>query len=403
MTLLAAFQVLLYRYTGQQDIVVGTPIANRHYKEIEGLIGFFVNTLALRTTFEGNESFIDVLAKVKETTLQAYQHQDVPFEQLVDHLNISRELNRNPVFQVAFNFQNTSQENSLALKQLRLEPFYSSYPIAKFDLSLNVFEGKEGLGVGIEYAIDLFEKDMIEKMATHFKELIKDILANPHREIKEYTILTPQEKHQLLIEWNDTKADYPEGKSIHQLFEEQVAKAPNNIAVVYEDQELSYQELNERANQLAHYLRALGVGPDTLVAIAMDRSLEMMIGLLGILKAGGAYVPLDPSYPQERLQFMLEDTKAPILITQAHLNESFGVYSGTTLNLQLEAEKKELFIEERSFNADNPQTRRWISLTNGSAKNPELITTPYNLAYVIYTSGSTGKPKGAMLSHQGLI
>ena len=456
MTLLAAFQILLYRYTGQKDIVVGSPIANRHYQEIEGLIGFFINTLALRTTFEDHESFTDVLNKVKETTLQAYQHQDVPFEQLVDHLDIPRVLNRNPVFQVIFTLQKATKGESLAFKQIQVEPFYRSYPIAKFDLLLSVHESEETLGIGIEYAEDLFEAESIEKMGAHFKKLIEEIVRNPAQEIQTIPLLTEEERHQLLIEWNNTKADYPEDKTIHQLFEEQVEKTPNNIAVVYEDEELTYQQLNERANQLAHYLRTLGVRPDTLVAIAVERSLEMIIGLLGILKAGGAYVPLDPTYPQERLQFMLEDTNAPILITQAHFNETFRNYSGTTLNLQLRSEKKELFVEKSSFlirnslsfieesdlsiprdsftasssnkiapsmsmshgNAHEVKISRtsffnnkinysafgkWISLSAYSSDNPSLITSSNNLAYVIYTSGSTGKPKGVENTHRALI
>ena len=203
---------------------------------------------------------------------------------------------------------------------------------------------------------------------------------------------------------NNTNTAYPEDKTIHQLFEEQVEKTPNNIAVVYEDQELTYQQLNERANQLAHHLRSLGVGPDTLVAIAVERSLEMIIGLLGILKAGGAYVPLDPSYPQERLQFMLDDTDAPILITQTPLNETFRTYSGTILNLHLEGKnKEELCIEEWSPNTGHSQTQRWPSSHAQSFQNPEPLTTPHNLAYIIYTSGSTGKPKGVMINHQGFL
>ncbi|MBL8675936.1 MAG: amino acid adenylation domain-containing protein, partial [Alphaproteobacteria bacterium] len=384
MTLLAAFQVLLYRYTGQKDIVVGSPIANRHYKEIEGLIGFFVNTLALRTTFEGNETFLDVLNRVKETTLQAYQHQDVPFEQLVDHLNVTRELNRNPVFQVMFTLDNVTQGRSLGLKQIQTEPFYNSYPVAKFDLFLNVDEGKEGLEIGINYAMDLFEAQTIERMGDHFKELIEGIIKNPTQDIQTLPLLTQTEKHQLLIEWNDTRADYPEDKTIHQLFEEQVERTPDNIAIVYEDQELTYQQLNEKANQLAHYLRTLGVGPDTLVAIAIERSLEMIIGLLGILKAGGAYVPLDPSYPQERLQFMLQDTNSPVFITQSHLQdglkETLSSYKGKTVVIDQLGE----------------------ILQKQSILNSAPLSLPHHLAYVIYTSGSTGKPKGVMVGHRGL-
>jgi len=403
MTLLTVFQILLYRYTGQKDIVVGTPIANRHYKEIEGLIGFFVNTLALRTLFEGEETFSGVLTKVKETTLQAYQHQDVPFEQLVDHLNIPRELNRNSVFQVMFTLQNSSKEEPLALDQLQVESFFNSYPIAKFDLYLRMNESEDELECGIEYAKDLFDAETIERMGAHFKKLVEEIVRNPNQDIATLSFLTKEEDRQLLIEWNDTKADYPIDKTLHQLFEEQVSKTPHNIAVVYDGAELTYQQLNERANQLAHHLRTLGVKPDTLVAIAVERSLEMVIGLLGILKAGGAYVPLDPTYPQERLQFMLEDINSSILITQSHLNEVFKDYSKTLLNLHLDNKTKELRIKERSFSGEASQTPKWITTASHSFQNLEPLTTPQNLAYVIYTSGSTGKPKGVMLAQENLI
>jgi non-ribosomal peptide synthetase component F len=216
--------------------------------------------------------------------------------------------------------------------------------------------------------------------------------------LQELPLLTSQEKHQLLIEWNDTEADYPADKTVHQLFEEQVRKTPHNIAVVYEDQELNYEQLNEKANQLAYYLRAQGVGPDTLVAIAVERSLEMIIGLLAILKAGGAYVPLDPTYPEDRLQFMLEDTKAPLLITQAHLKERFKGYAGKTLSLQLDTESKSLLIEEAPLNELGLSSQVWTNLSTRDSQDLLSLSTPHNLAYVIYTSGSTGKPKGVMTS-----
>ncbi|MBY0463081.1 MAG: amino acid adenylation domain-containing protein, partial [Alphaproteobacteria bacterium] len=404
MTLLTAFQVLLYRYTGQKDIVVGYPIANRHYKEIEGLIGFFVNTLALRTTFEGHETFIDILNKIKETTLQAYQHQDVPFEQLVDHLNISRSLNRNPVFQVVFTLQNAIKD-PLGLREIQVDPFYSSYPISKFDLSLNIHENEETLGVEIEYATDLFEAETIERMGNHFKELIEGILLRPNQSIQTLSLLTSSEKQQLLIEWNNTIAEYPKGKAIHLLFEEQVEKAPGNIAAIYEDQELTYQQLNERANQLAHYLRTLGVVPDTLVAIVVERSLEMIICLLGILKAGGAYVPLDPNYPPDRLQFMLEDTQAPVLLTQMSLQDRFNTYPHHLVCLNLDYASKDLIIlhkEHQNLRDEQPPTL-WMSLSTYSHHNPVSFTLPQHLAYVIYTSGSTGQPKGVMVGHKNVL
>jgi amino acid adenylation domain-containing protein len=246
-------------------------------------------------------------------------------------------------------------------------------------------------------------KNFPEHIKTLFEELIQTILSYPTKPIYELSSPTQKEEEQILVKWNQTEVFLPQNKTIQQLFEEQVEKTPSNIAVVYEDQKLTYQQLNEKSNQLAHYLRTLGVEPDTLVAISVERSLEMIIGLLGILKAGGAYVPLDPSYPQERLQFMLEDTKASILITQAHLNETFRAYSGTTLNLYLRNEEKELFIEELSSNAETSQTQRWRSLPAESSQNPESLTSPHHLAYVIYTSGSTGKPKGVMIGHNNVV
>ena len=380
MTLLAAFQVLLYRYTGQKDIVVGSPIANRNHKEIENLIGFFVNTLALRTTLQGKESFLEVLNQVKETTLQAYQHQDVPFEQLVDHLNIPRALNRNPLFQIMFSFRNASEDQALNLDGLETKTFASLYPISKFDLSVEVYEDQGTLGLEIDYTTDLFEEATIHRMARHFEELVKSILKDIHQPIHALSLLTSQEQEQILVEWNDTKVDYPKDKILHELFEEQVKKTPHNIALVYEDEELTYQELNERANQLAYYLRDHGVGPDTLVAIALERSLEMMIGLLGILKAGGAYVPLDPTYPQERLRFMLEDTQAPVVLTTSIIADELPSTGNQLICLDEEA----------------------VRLERQPKSNPIPLASPHHLAYVIYTSGSTGKPKGVMIKQSNL-
>ncbi|MEI6628848.1 MAG: amino acid adenylation domain-containing protein, partial [Alphaproteobacteria bacterium] len=317
---------------------------------------------------------------VKETTLQAYQHQDVPFEQLVDYLNVSRDLNRNPIFQILFSLQNVLEGDHLDLQLIEADSFASSYPIAKFDLSLNIFENKEELGIRIEYSTEMFENKTIERMGAHFKELIDKVLSNPAQDMQSYSFLTSSEKQQLLLEWNDSKTEYPKDKTIQQLFEEQANKTPNNIALIYEDQELTYQQLNEKANQLAHYLIARGVGPDTLVAIAVEISLEMIIGLLAILKSGGAYVPLDPKYPQNRLQFMLEDTNAPILLTQSHLIE------------QLPPIITDVILLDKDQN-------EWKKYP---ATNPILSSQPHHLAYIIYTSGSTGKSKGVMVEHQNV-
>ena len=304
MTLLAAFQILLHRYTGQDDIVVGSPIANRNRIEIEGLIGFFVNTLVLRTDHSGNPTFRELLRRVRETALEAYAHQDLPFEKLVEELRPDRDLSRSPLFQAMFVFQN-APVGELNCKGLNVSPMRMAGETTKFDLTLSVNEGAPGLRAGLQYRTDLFDDATITRFLGHFKILLEGIVANPEQRISDLPILSEAEKHQVLVEWNETKRDYPKDKCVHQLFEEQVKRTPETVAVVFEDQQLTYRELNSQANQLAHYLKKLGVGPETLVGICVERSLEMIVGLLGILKAGGAYVPLDPGYPKERLGFML--------------------------------------------------------------------------------------------------
>ena len=342
------------------------------------------------TTFAGNETFIDVLTQVRKTTLDAYQHQDVPFEQIVDHLDVTREFNRNPIFQVMFTIEsglNTAVEGQpFALQGIQANPVISSsYSVAKVDLTLSVYEHEEGIELGFQYATDLFDEDTIKGFARHFEKLTKEVIKDASASIDTLSLLREPEKHQMLIEWNDTTTPYPDNKTIHQLFEEQVERTPDNVAVVYEDQALTYSQLNEKANQLAHYLRSLGVGPDTLVAIAVERSLEMIIGLLGILKAGGAYVPLDPDYPEERIKFMLDDTGASVLITQGHLQdklkEALVTYKGVIV-----------VIDEE-----------WDNISTLSSANLVSITLPNHLAYVIYTSGTTGKPKGVMIEQIKII
>lgn len=400
MTLLAAFQVLLHRYTGQDDIAVGTPIAGRTRKETEGLIGFFVNTLVLRTKLQGNPTFSDLLARVRETALQAYEHQDLPFEKLVEELNPDRNQSRNPLFQVMFAVQNMPRSN-LELSGLKVSPVEIESSTAKFDISAAFVERDGEMTLRIEYRTDLFEAETIERMLGHFRNLLEGIVANPEQRISELPLLTETEKHQLLVEWNDTKREYPKDKCIHEMFEEQVEKTPDAIAVVFEEQQLTYRELNTRANQLAHYLRKLGVDPEVPVAICMERSIDMIVGLLGILKAGGAYVPLDPSYPKERLAFMLEDTKAAVLVTQS----------------QFVSQLPKLIDDGQPANANNDQHRSdvtglrsrivcldtdWEKVAKDSSENPSAGATAEHLAYVIYTSGSTGKPKGVMISHRAI-
>lgn len=320
MTLLAAFQLLLSRYSGQRDIWVGSPIGNRNRVEIEGLIGFFVNTLVLRTDLSGNPGFSELLRRVREVCLGAQAHQDLPFEKLVEELAPVRDMSHSPLFQVMLVLQN-APARELELPGLRIYGVEAETETAKFDLQLELFEALDGLQAALGYASDLFDKSTIERLANRFQVLLEAIIARPESRLSELPLLTEPERHQLLIEWNDTQVEYPQDRCIHELFEVQVERGPEATAVVYENQCLSYRELNAKANQLAHHLRALGVGLDTLVGICVERSLEMVIGLLGILKAGGAYVPLDPTYPKERLLYILEDARPSVLLTQARLRD----------------------------------------------------------------------------------
>jgi amino acid adenylation domain-containing protein len=381
MMLLAAFQTLLYRYTGQDDIVVGTTISGRNRAEIEGLIGFFVNTLVMRTDLSGTPSFREILNRVREVALGAYTNQDLPFEQLVEKLQPERNLSHTPLFQVMFQLQNTPT-TTLDLPGLTLSPLEFDKKTAKFDLTLVMVEIKQGLMGTLEYNTDLFNADTITRMLGHFQTLLEGIVANPEQQICDLPLLPKTEQHQLLVEWNNTQTNYIQNKCcIHELFEAQVERSPDAIAVIFEDEQLTYEELNHRANQLAHYLRSLGVKPEVLVGICVERSLEMVIGILAILKAGGAYLPLDPAYPQERLAFMLADAQVSVLLTQQRLVKELPQHQAQVICLDSDTQA---FITEQ--NQEN--------LVSG--------VQPVNLAYVIYTSGSTGNPKGVMNSHQGL-
>ncbi len=379
MTLYAAFATLLYRYSGESDILIGTPIANRTKGEIEALIGFFANTLVLRTQFADHPTFEELLAQVRETTLQAYQHQDVPFAQVVEALQPERSLSYSPLFQVMFVFQNTPL-SALELPGVSLAQLSTESVIAKFDLTVSMSETNQGLLSSWEYNTDLFDGSTIERMATHFQNLLLEIVKNPQQKVGEIPLLSVAERHQLLVEWNDTATEYPRDKCIHQLFEEQVEKTPLGVAVVFKKQQLTYQELNQRANQLAHHLQSLGVGPEVLVGICVERSIEMVVGLLGILKAGGAYVPLDPNYPSERLSYMLADAGVRVLLTQQSLIESLPSHPAQVVGLDTDGK----VIEQQSQE----------NLDSGVCAD--------NLVYVIYTSGSTGLPKGVMNIHQGV-
>ncbi|MBG1270576.1 non-ribosomal peptide synthetase, partial [Nostoc sp. WHI] len=379
MTLLAAFDTLLYRYTGQADILVGSPIANRNYSEIEGLIGFFVNTLVLRTDLSGNPSFEELLKRVREMTLAAYAHQDLPFEGLVEVLQPERNLSHTPVLQVMFVLDNTPM-SEMTLPELTLSSLILENQTAKFDLTLTLESTADGLIGSWEYNTDLFGAATISRMTGHFQTLLSGIVAHPEQPISQLPLLTVSEQEQLLFEWNDTQTEYPQDRCIHQLFEEQVERTPDAVAVVFADQQLTYRELNARANQLAHYLQTLGVKPDVLVGICVERSLEMLVGVLGILKAGGAYVPLDPDYPQERLSFMLSDAQVQVLVTQQQVVKRLPEHSAQVICLD----------------------EAWKNITQHNQENLVSGVMPSDLADVIYTSGSTGIPKGVMVTHSGL-
>jgi len=380
MILLAAFQTLLHRYSGQDDIVVGSPIAGRNKIETEGLIGFFVNTLVLRTDLSGEPTFRELLGRVREVALGAYEHQDLPFEKLVDDLHPERNPSHSPLCQVMLAFQNTPMQVP-ELPGLVVSVLDVDTGTSKFDLSLFVTETELGLQGSIEYNTGLFDDATISRMIGHFQILLEGIVANPDEPISTLPLLTEEERHQLLVEWNVTRSDYPRDRCIHQLFEAQVDRTPDAVAVVYGNEHLTYRALNRRANQLAHYLKRRGVEPETLVGIRIDRCPDLIVGMLGVLKAGGAYVPMDPADPVDLLEFVLEDTQVAVLLTQQRHVEGLS----------------EQGPEVVCVDSD------WQVIAEESPENPECLTSADNLAYVIYTSGSTGRPKGVAIPHKGLL
>ena len=379
MTMLAAFQGMMLRYTGQNDIVIGTPIANRTRSETEGLIGFFLNTLVIRADTSGNPAFRKMLLRVRELLLNAYTHQDLPFEKLVEELQPERDLSRNPLFQVLFTLQNMT-DAGLDLAGITASQIEVQTTRTRFDLEVHIAEDAGGLKGAFVYNTDLFEASTIERMAGHYEKFLEGIADCPDQKLWDLPLLTDAERHQLLVEWNDTRADYPEDLCIHELFAEQMESNPDSLAVIFKDQRLTYRELNRRANQLAHYLKKQGIGPEVLVGICVERSLEMIICVLGVLKAGGAYVPFDPAYPEERLGFMMEDSGTTLLLTQKSL---FGM---------LPANKAQVVCVDQV----------WEEIEKEHAENPPVTTSPENLAYVLYTSGSTGRPKGVAMQHRPL-
>ncbi|HLG64306.1 MAG TPA: amino acid adenylation domain-containing protein [Ktedonosporobacter sp.] len=377
--LLAAFQVLLAYYSGQDDIVVGTPIANRRQTELDNLIGFFANTLVLRTKLSGNPSFRELLQRVRETALGAYTHQDIPFEQLVEVLQPERNLSHTPLFQVAFVFQDSSQSQA-HFADLDLQGLDIDTGTAKFDLTLSLSESKEGFRGAIEYNCDLFEPETIARMLEHLRVLLEAVAERPATRLSALSLLTPLEQERLLLTWNDTQVTYAQEELLHWLYEIQVRQTPDAIALAFEEHQLTYDELNRRSNQLARYLQALGVVPDTLVGVYIERSLELVVALLGILKSGGAYVPLDPSYPSQRLSFMLLESNPMAVLTQQHLLARLPEHETQVVALDAD----------------------WRMIAEEKAEDLPVVMSPENLAYVIYTSGSTGRPKGVMNTHRGI-
>ncbi|MFE4201638.1 gramicidin S non-ribosomal peptide synthetase GrsB [Aneurinibacillus aneurinilyticus] len=377
MVLLAAYNVFLSKYSGQDDIVVGTPIAGRAHADVENMLGMFVNTLAIRSRLNHEDTFKDFLANVKQTALHAYENPDYPFDTLVEKLGIQRDLSRNPLFDTMFVLQNTDRK-SFEVEQVKVTPYVPNSRHSKFDLTLEVSEEQNEILFCLEYCTKLFVDKTVERMAAHFLQILRAIVGNPAIIISEIELLTEEEKQHILFEFNDTKATYPHMQTIQGLFEEQVEKTPDHIAVVWEEQTLTYRELNERANQVARILRQKGVQPDNIVGLLVERSLEMIVGIMGILKAGGAYVPLDPEYPEDRISYMIQDCCVHIMLTQQHLLHL--VHDGFDC-VVLDGE----------------------SLYQGDSSNLNPVNQAGDLAYIMYTSGSTGKPKGVMVEHRNVI
>lgn len=381
MTLLAAFHALLCRYTGQTDILVGTPVANRARPEVEGLIGCFVNTLVLRSDLSGNPTFTDLLGRVREVTLEAYAHQDLPFETLVEELQPERSLSHATLFGVMFVLQNAPPP-SLNLTGLRVQPLRVENGTAKLDLTLSIGEAGGRLEGTIEYNTDLFHRATIERMIGHFVQILEGVVAHPGQRLSELPLLTNAEQYRLLSEWaHEGSRLVPNECGIHEMFEAQEKRAPDAIALVCAEQRLTYRELNRRANQLALFLRHLAIGPETMVGVSLDRSVEMIVALLGVLKAGGAYVPLDPAYPVERLRFMLEDSRAAILLTRRCFKDKLAAHHARIICLDTD----------------------WKKIADQTEDDPSGVLAPGNLAYLIYTSGSTGRPKGVAIAHHNAV
>ncbi|UFH41822.1 non-ribosomal peptide synthase/polyketide synthase [Flavobacterium cupriresistens] len=386
MVMLAAFKVLLSRYSGQDDICVGTPIENRTQSELEGMIGFFVNTLALRSDLGGNPDFKELLSRVKETTLDSYDHQLAPFEKVVDRVVTTRDRSMTPLFQVMFDFHNSvenAKEGTSRIEDLVISGHEYSDTTAQFDLMLSITENDFDISVGINYCTALFDQTTIDRMLLHYKELLVNVLSDISQPIHSLPMLTAAESHQIAAVFNDTFVEYPLDQTVVDLFEQQVQKTPDAIAVVFGSEELSYKELDKRSNQLAHYLRDQGVVADSLVGICVDRSLNMLVGILGILKSGGAYVPVKPDYPASRISYIAQDTGCSLVLTDESSKEALSA---------ILSDSKIIVLDDSSS-----------VYANCSVESLGISYSPASLSYVIYTSGSTGAPKGAMIEHSGLL
>lgn len=396
MTLLAAWQVLLARYSGQDDIVVGTPIAGRIEGETEALIGFFVNTLVLRTNLSNNPTFRAALQRVREVTLGAYAHQELPFDRLVEELRLQRDLNRNPLFQVMFALQNMHMP-SLSLPGLSLSPVPLPQETARLDLALALEETPTGINGLLEYSTEIFDPWTIARLAEQYQTLLAEIVKNPEQRILDLRLLSPAEQQRILVEWNATQAAYSADLSLHQLVEAQVIRTPEAVAVTCEGEQITYDQLNRRANQLAHYLQAAGVGStqtEARVGLCMERSIEMIVGILAILKVGGVYVPLDPAYPEQRLHWMVEDAGVAILLTQEQFRRRIPVQEVQVITLN-----HDCAIHGASTQADG----QGAALARQTGTNLGRAIDPDQAAYIMYTSGSTGRPKGVVVPHRAIV
>ncbi len=431
MVLLAAYNVLLHKYSGQEDVIVGTPIAGRNHGDVQPLIGIFLNTLAIRSYPSSEKTFLSYLNEVKETTLRAFEHQNYPFEQLVDKVQVTRDLSRNPLFDTMFTMQNTENEQ-FELEGLRLIPYPSVLDTAKFDISLDVGEENGGLDYSFEYATALYKRETIERLAKHYEQLLLTIVNRPDAKIAELNLLTAEEKEQVLSAFNPAQLEAAPAATFHRLFEKQAERTPEAEAVVYENKRLTYVELNERANRLALTLRANGIGRESIVGILAERSVDLLVAVLAVWKAGGAYVPLDPDYPADRVRFMLEDSGAKVLLTQTPLRERAEAWLReeelalmSVLYLDDEASYSEdranarMCFDQGSNMASSQVSGKLTGAVNGADRNHLDVVDdvdvdvvgmdsfhearPEDLAYVIYTSGTTGKPKGVMIEHRNLV